>query len=351
MSVSGGSRDLLPRDVVKLAFQFQEYDEIPFCFNASPDQQAGLTAHYGGEYWRDMVRPYIGRLTDLDAYLSLAGSTALPGGLEKDPFGCVWRRGSTMHLVQAPLVEPNLEGFRLPDVSRYITDYLKPCWHRQREIQCTQSSLRVVTLQFGLFERAWSLRGFENFCMDLFQEPHFCEELLGHICEWMLEALDGLLSAPLDGVILTDDYADQRGMIFGLDRFRRFFKPHWKRIFARIRKAGVYSILHVCGNAAPAVPDLIDCGLDCLESLQPEAMDIYKLKREFGRDIRLWGGLGAQSTLLASPEEVRREVRHLKKEMAQGGGYILAGAKGILEDVPVANVIAYLEEAAGVGHL
>ena len=155
-----------------------------------------------------------------------------------------------------------------------------------------------------------------------------------------------MLSAPVDAIMLTDDYADQRGMIFGLERFRQLFKPRWKRIFERIGNAGVYGILHVCGCAAPAVQDLIECGLDCLESLQPEAMDIYKLKREYGKDIRLWGGLGAQSTLpFGTPEEVRAEVQQLKQELGRGGGYILAGAKGIGEEVPVANVIAYLEEA------
>ena len=117
-----------------------------------------------------------------------------------------------------------------------------------------------------------------------------------------------------------DDYADQRGMIFGLERFRRFFVPHWKRLFGRIRKSGVYSVMHVCGCATPAVPDLIDCGLDCLESLQPEAMDVYAFKREYGRDIRLWGGLGAQSTLpFGSAQDVRDETRRLKRELGRGG--------------------------------
>jgi len=146
--------------------------------------------------------------------------------------------------------------------------------------------------------------------------------------------------------MLTDDYADQRGVIFGLERFRSLFKPCWKRIFGRIKKAGVYSILHVCGCAEPAVPDLIECGLDCLESLQPEAMDIYRLKRQYGKDLRLWGGLGAQYTLpFGTPEEVRAETRRLKLELGRGGGYILAGAKGIGQEVPVANIVAYLEEA------
>jgi hypothetical protein len=39
---------------------------------------------------------------------------------------------------------------------------------------------------------------------------------------------------------------------------------------------------------------VVDMGLDCMESCQPECMDIYGLKRRYGRDIRFWGGLGAQ---------------------------------------------------------
>jgi uroporphyrinogen decarboxylase len=333
-----------PRDVMKLAFQFKEHAEIPFLFNCSEDQAAGLTAYYGGEDWKKIPRNYVCRITGVDNFLSLAGYQEIAPDRYRDRIGCVWEFGSTHHLVEPPLKEPSLNGFRLPDIDEYFTRYVRPLW--ERKPFPGDGSFRVVGHSFGLFERAWSLRGFEQFLMDLIDNPRFCEELLEMIAEWTLRSIDNLLSAPVDAIRLTDDYADQQGMIFGLERFRRFFKPHWKRIFSRIRKAGVYSVLHVCGCAAPAAPDLIECGLDCLESLQPEAMDIYKLKKEYGGDLRLWGGLGAQSVLpFGSSDEVRREVKRLKEEMGRGGGYILAGAKGIREEVPLDNVIAYLEEA------
>ena len=334
---------MLPRDVAKLAFQFQEDPEIPFRFNASPAQEAGLTAYYGDESWRQKVRPYLSRLTGVDNFLSLAGLEERPNGTVRDVLGCVWLMGSTCHLVEPPLKEPSLAGYRLPDIKHYINTFVRPHW--DEELPTSTDSFRWICQAFGLFERAWTLRGFNEFCMDLHDHPAFCEELIETIADWMVESIDHMLAAPVDAIMLTDDYADQRGMIFGLERFQRFFMPHWKRIFGRIRKAGVYSIMHVCGCAAPAVPDLIAGGLDCLESLQPEAMDIYKLKREYGRDIRLWGGLGAQSTLLDTPGAVRMEVRRLKRELGRGGGYVLEGAKQIGEDVPVPNVIAYLEEA------
>ncbi len=80
---------------------------------------------------------------------------------------------------------------------------------------------------------------------------------------------------------------------------------------------------------------------------QAAALTVYALKREYGKDLRLWGGLGCQSTLLSTPEAVRQEVRRLKRELGRGGGYILNGAKsiGTMSDTPIPNVIAYLEEA------
>ena len=132
----------------------------------------------------------------------------------------------------------------------------------------------------------------------------------------------------------------------GSDRWRRFFKPRWRRIFDRIHHYGLYSILHMCGDTSEVVPDLIEVGLDCMESCQPECMDIYNLKTQYGKEIRFWGGLGAQSVLpFGAAEEVRRETSRLKIDMGRGGGYILAGAKGLGEEVPVENIAAYLEEA------
>ena len=335
---------MIPRDVVKLAFQFTEHPEVPYTFAVTKEQEAGLTAHYGGDGWKETIRPYFSWLTGVDNFLSAAGFEELPDGYKKDICGCVWNMGSTHHLVRGPLREPAVNGYRLPDIHEYHRKYVEPAW--ARELESGHDAFRGVCHSYGLFERAWSLRGFQEFCVDLCDCPAFCQELLEQIAQWFLDSLEHLLKAPVDAIMVTDDYADQRGMIFGLDRWREFFKPHYRRLFQRIRKAGVYSVMHVCGNAAPAVPDLIDCGLDCLESLQPEAMDVYKLKREYGRDLRFWGGLGAQHILpYGTPREVRTEVRRLKREMARGGGYVLAGARGIGAEVPVPNVVAYLEEA------
>jgi len=74
-------------------------------------------------------------------------------------------------------------------------------------------------------------------------------------------------------------------------------------------------------------------------------MDVYRIKREYGADLRLWGGLGTQQLLpFGTPDAIRAEVRRLKAEMGRNGGYVFSSSKPILDDVPVENAVALLEE-------
>ena len=45
-----------------------------------------------------------------------------------------------------------------------------------------------------------------------------------------------------------------------------------------------------------------------------------------------------------SPQEVRDEIRRLIEELGRGGGYILAPAKQLMEDIPTENAVAVIEE-------
>ena len=344
---------LSPRDIVKRAFQFKETKATPFRLEFEPQDRDNykrmLTEAYGNEDWKTLAKPYIAILTGCSHFLNLEPAA---DGLEVDSFGCIWRNASmslettntTFHLIEPPLKSSSLQGYQLPDLDHYYRQSVFP----QAEDLLLQSrdSFRVGVHLFGLFERAWSLRGYTDFMMDLVENEKFCEELVEAIADWIITSIDYLVELPLDAILITDDIADQRGLLFGVDRFRSLFKPRWTRIFDRIHRYGLYTVLHMCGNPSDAIPDLIDCGLDCVESLQPEAMDVYKLKQEYGRDLRFWGGVGVQNLMpFGTAEEVDREVRLLREKMGSEGGYILATSKDIARPMPIENVVAYLEAA------
>ncbi len=107
----------------------------------------------------------------------------------------------------------------------------------------------------------------------------------------------------------------------------------------------VFSTLHT-NDAPTAITRLIDLGLDVLHPIQPEAMDVFELKRQFGGHLTFCGGVRTQDLLpRGTPQQVRDEVRRLKDFMGRDGGYILEPGITLQADVPLDNLLALVEEA------
>ena len=94
------------------------------------------------------------------------------------------------------------------------------------------------------------------------------------------------------------------------------------------------------------VPRLIDCGLDVLQSLQPEARDMppAELKAEFGDRLAFQGGVSVQRVMpFGTRDDIRQQVQFLAETLGRGGGYIFGTSHNLQADVPVENAVALLE--------
>ncbi|MDW7680354.1 MAG: uroporphyrinogen decarboxylase family protein, partial [bacterium] len=114
------------------------------------------------------------------------------------------------------------------------------------------------------------------------------------------------------------------------------------RMFERVRAGGAHVWMHLCGNITAILPDLIDIGLNVLNPVQPQAMDIRQLAREFGGQVCFNGGVDVQGTLVrGTPEDVRREVHELVEFFGKfNGGYIGGTSHSVMPETPLDNVIA-----------
>ena len=76
---------------------------------------------------------------------------------------------------------------------------------------------------------------------------------------------------------------------------------------------------------------------------QPEVMDVHGLLPHYRGHLAFHGGVSTQRVLpYGSPEEVRRETRRLL-ELGEAGSYIFAPAHDVESDVPLENMLAFLE--------
>ena len=83
-----------------------------------------------------------------------------------------------------------------------------------------------------LFERAWSLRGFDALLMDMLERAEWVEELLDRITEIQVKLSRRFVAAGVHGGYFGDDYGAQRAMLFSPRLWRRLMKPRLARMFA-----------------------------------------------------------------------------------------------------------------------
>ncbi|HEB32449.1 MAG TPA: hypothetical protein ENI15_16510 [Spirochaetes bacterium] len=171
----------------------------------------------------------------------------------------------------------------------------------------------------------------------------FINKMLDSALEFILGVIEQI-PPYIDGVWFLEDWAGQDGLFMGLESWRTFLKPRLKEMYVAAKKKGDLVISHTDGNITELYPDLIELGVDITDPTQPEVMDLEFIKKEYGKDIVLFEGLGCQSTIpLGTPEDVVREARAALKLLGRDGKYLLGPSGSIPTDAPIENVITLIE--------
>lgn len=334
---------LTKRQRVHASIRRKGMDAVPWQFDLTSILRERLQAHYGTEDILEATGDHF-IFSSLHYPEELLPKPASPG-LRVDEFGVEWGRSSidrTMGdwggMIKHPLDEPSLEVLQFPDPSKLRFEHIAALRRK-----CPDHFL--VAHGHGIFERSWSLFGFENYLSFIASDESFVEGLASKLADYSCEATRLLKGLGVDAVRFGDDLGTQSGLMIRPDTWRRIFKPHYRRIYQAAHDIGLTVMIHSCGDITEILPDMIEIGVEVFHPLQPECMDVRRCKREFGRDVSFWGGLGSQSTIPhGSAADVRREVRD-RLELFSDGGYILAPAGAAPTETPVENIVAIVDEA------
>ncbi|SDL04265.1 uroporphyrinogen decarboxylase family protein [Halarsenatibacter silvermanii] len=268
-----------------------------------------------------------------------------------DEFGIVRQQAGIYYdIVEFPLADADiddLETFDWPDPSDPgRTEGLKK---KARQLYQESDYVLIADMIFGgLFEQAQRLRGYENFMLDLKMNQKFAHALLDKLLEIYTDFYRKYIDAVGDYVhifALADDLGTQNNLMISPQTYREFIKPRQRELYDFIReKSGETSIFHhSCGAIFPLIGDLIEIGVDILQSVQTSAagMDPEKLKQEYGSDITFHGAIDVQQMLpKAEPREVKEKCQEIIEIMSEDGGYIFSPAHNIQPDTPPENIEA-----------
>ena len=210
----------------------------------------------------------------------------------------------------------------------------------------SSSNERAGTIGFPLCERARIVRGIEPILADFIENPSFIEELFDRIIGFKLAIALRLCRYPIDAFHYRDDWEQQHGLTMSQTPWRTFFRKRLRTLYDAVHSAGLPVSIHSCGDITEIIPDLIEIGVNMITPLQAEALDFNFLKKEYGRDLTFWGGVSTQRTLpYGTPADVRAEMRERIRVLGEGGGYILAPSHELQKDVPLENMLAFIDEA------
>ena len=327
------------RERVISALQHKQPDYIPYTCKLTQLEQVRLDEYTGDPGF--MARQ--GSHMEHIGFPLRAAEIAGKPGYFKDHYGVIWNRSGAdkdIGVIEDPVI-PDLGnlGYGFPDLDEAA---LRADLER---LIAERGDLFVYgALDFSFFERAWVMTTMEELLAGMLLHPKQVERLLEQICEYNLRVIDIMTEYDIDGVYFGDDWGQQKGLIMGPDHWRRFIKPHLKRMYARVKARGKFVLAHSCGDIEQLFPDLIDIGLDAYNTFQPEIYDIHAVKQEFGGYLSFWGGISTQHILpMGTPDQVRAEVIEIMRVMGVGGGYIAAPTHSVPYDVTPENLLAMLD--------
>jgi len=291
-------------------------------------------------------------------YIKGRPSKIMPDGTLVDEWQSIRKLPSNKlyyELISFPLrdlkTSKDLDSFAWPDPDDDI--YYKGLDEEGKRLYYNTDYALVGSTTGSIFQKAQSLRGFDQFLLDLLERKDFALHLMSILTTFYKKVLNNFLGVAgkyLDVIKMADDLAIQDSLWMSPDLYREMIKPFHKKLFATIKKEAPNTkiLFHSCGAIRPLIPDLIDAGIDILNPVQvsSKGMDAEALKKEFGKKIAFWGGIDTQHVLPYSNKEgVIEETEKRIKDLSAGGGYVLGAVHNIQPGVPCENILAMYQKA------
>jgi len=158
--------------------------------------------------------------------------------------------------------------------------------------------------------------------IDIAMDSPEMKTLIDFIHNHYLREVEAWAKTDIDAIGIMDDWGMQEGMIVDPGYFRKYYKSLYRDYVEIARKYGKYVFMHSDGNISEILADLVDVGIDAINS-QLFCMDIEELGRKFKGKITFWGEIDRQQILPhGNREDITAAVNLVYKNLYQNGGVI-----------------------------
>ena len=308
------------RELVKRSLEFQETERVPRELWSLPI--AYLT--YGDKV-DELMRRFpddIGRAAyNMPADADIQGDAYVVGEY-RDEWGCVFEnaQAGVIGQVKHPILDDwsKLAHYRPPF-------HLLGCGMEDVNRSAAESDkFMLSTVVARPFERMQFLRGSQNLYMDIAERSREFFALRDMVHDYYCRDMEEWAKTDVDAIFFMDDWGAQESLLILPDTWRELYKPLYADYCRIAHDAGKYVFMHSDGCIFDIYEDLIEIGVNAINS-QLFTMDIEEIGRRFKGRITFWGEIDRQHILPSPDTEVARQaVRRVADALYDGHGGVMA---------------------------
>lgn len=219
-------------------------------------------------------------------------------------------------------------------------------WEKKRQSLKTRDHVAMLRVHQGFF-LTLGVEGWKRFheVMYLVKDaPDFVREIMalqGRFAARMAEKV--LADVPVDAAVFGEPIGGNDRALISPAMYEDLVLPSYEPVLEVLARFGVETIVWLTyGNTRALIPSAMKWGFNCLwaSEANPEAMDYRGIREEFGRGLRLIGGIDLDA-LRQGREAIRREIEEKVPSLLADGGFIPLADGRMRAEIPFENYVYY----------
>lgn len=173
---------------------------------------------------------------------------------------------------------------------------------------------------------------------------------MAYLAEFVVRVLRRALEeVDIDFALFWEDMCYKTGPLISPAMFREFVLPCYQKVTSFLAAHGVeLSWVDSDGNIEALIPLWLEGGVSGFYPLELAAgMDAARLRREYGREIVMWGNVDKRE-IAKGRQAIDAEMRRLAPVVAEGG-FVPLIDHCVPEDISYADYVYYPERRKDIG--
>jgi hypothetical protein len=187
-------------------------------------------------------------------------------------------------------------------------------------------------------------RRFTDAIQLLVDDSHLIQTWMNIYSEFTSRLVKRILSeVQVDAALFSEPIGGNHGPLISPKMYASFVLNSYETILEVLHSFGVKTIIYrTYANTRALLPAVVKAGFNCLWACEcnPQAMDYREIRHEFGRDLRLIGGIDSDS-LRHTQQDIYQAVMEIVPGLLADGGFIPLADGRVREDVPFENYVYY----------